>query len=91
MPFDYYKAPPDEIFEDIKAKAIKLWYIVDRDNDKYGYATGKINKIKDLENVQDNAWYMVNMFDPNNIKKLCMMVEDDTAEAIREMLEWSYE
>jgi DNA-binding MltR family transcriptional regulator len=84
--FDYYEAPPDEIFEDIKDKAMKLWHIIDTDNDKYGYATEKIRRIKDLHNIKDNTWYIVAMFDHYNIEKLCSMVEDDTCDAIRNML-----
>ena len=81
--FNYYQAPPQAIFEDIKEKAIKLWNTYD---DTYGYATEKIDRIKDIENVKDNAWYIVAMFDPINIEKLMLLVEEDTAEAIRTML-----
>lgn len=85
-PFDYYEAPSQEVFDDIKEKAMELWKIVDTNNDKYGYATEKINRIKDLENVQDNAWMMVAMFDQNNIVKLLDMVKNPTEIAIRNML-----
>ena len=80
---EYYTAPPDEIFNDIKENAIKLWQTYD---DKYGYATEKINSIKDLENIQDNAWYMVAMFDNLNKKKLLTMVKYKTALIILDAL-----
>ena len=84
--FDYYQAPEQEVFEDIKAKAIELWQTYD---DTYGYATGKINRIKDIENVQDNAWYIIAMFDIQNQAKLLSMVNEKTKVKIQEMLAWS--
>ena len=47
----YYTAPKDEYFEEVKREAMKLWKEVDSDNDKFGYATGKINRIKDIKNI----------------------------------------
>lgn len=77
--FDYYKAPSQEIFEDIRANAIQIWFTYD---DTYGYASEKINKIKSLENIRDNAWYIVAMFDMNNQAKLLSMVRPETVEMI---------
>ncbi len=71
----YYTAPPQEIFEEIKRIAIGIWGKYD---DTYGYATEKINAIKDLENVSDNAWYMVAMFDGNNQSKMLSMASPKT-------------
>jgi len=62
----YYIAPSDELFEEVKREAIKLWLEIDTDNDKFGYATEKINRIKDIQNVSDNFMYIVAMFDINN-------------------------
>lgn len=76
---DYYKAPLQEVFDDIKENAIKIWQTYD---DTHGYASEKINKIKSLENVQDNAWFIVAMFDTNNQSKLLRMVKTETAETI---------
>jgi len=45
----YYTAPTNEIFEEVKAKAIEIWQTYDN---TYGYADEKVNKIKDLENVR---------------------------------------
>lgn len=73
---DYYKAPSQKIFDDIKENAIKIWQGYD---DDYGYATEKINKIKDLENIRDNAWYIVALFDVDNQEKLLSMVRPDTS------------
>lgn len=76
---DYYVAPAQEVFDDIKEQAINLWNTYD---DQFGYATGKISRIKDIGNIQDNAWYMVAMFDPNNQAKLLEMVKPETREQI---------
>ena len=80
--FDYYcwgsndTAPPQEVFDDIKKNAIKIWKTYD---DEFGYATKKINAIKDLENIKDNAWFIVAMFDPINQEKLLLKVKPLTA------------
>ena len=73
--FDYYKAPSDEIFEDIKKNAIKIWKTYD---DEFGYQTEKLNRIKNLKNIEDNAWYIVAMFDGRNKSKLLSMVKPET-------------
>lgn len=80
---DYYIPPSDEIFEDIKANAIKIWQSYDN---KYGYATEKISRIENITNVQDNAWYMIAMFDQDNQAKLLDMVAPDTRDAIINIL-----
>jgi ribosome maturation protein Sdo1 len=78
-PEQYYKAPPQKVFNEIKQESIKIWKTYD---DQFGYATEKINQIKDLENIGDNAWYMVAMFDSSNQSKLLHAVSDDTADMI---------
>ncbi len=78
---DYYVAPPEPIFEEIKAAAIKIWEGYD---DKGGYRTEKLNRIKDLANISDNAWYIVAMFDMGNQNKLMSMVSVDAANMIRD-------
>lgn len=84
--FDYYTPPSQEVFDDIKQASIKVWQSMD---DTYGYTTDKIKRIKDLENVQDNAWYMFAMFDIFNQAKLIDLVSPTTQEKIQEMLDWS--
>lgn len=73
--FDYYSPPPDEIFEDIKENAIKIWQTYDNE---FGYVDEKVNRIKDLKNTSDNAWFMVAMFDYRNQAKLLGMVQPKT-------------
>lgn len=81
--FNYYEAPPQEIFEEIKSKAIEIWQTYDN---TYGYVDEKVNRIKDIKNVKDNAWYMIAMFDMHNIRRLYNMVNEQTKAKIKEML-----
>lgn len=79
--FDYYQAPPQHIFDDIKTNAEKIWRTYD---DTYGYATKKLQQI-DIKNTGDNAWYIVAMFDLPNQNKLLSMVEPETAKYIKKL------
>lgn len=72
---EYYTAPPDDVFNEIKEASIKIWSSYDN---TYGYSSGKIQRIKYLENVGDNAWMMVAMFDQPNQCKLVNSVSDKT-------------
>lgn len=87
MPIIYYRAPSDEIFKEVKIAAVELWKEVDTDNDKYGYSSEKIKRIKDLKNIQDNMMYMVAMFDDDNQRLLAERLSPETRAAIRERLE----
>lgn len=67
----YHTPPSQEIFDDIKQAAIQIWQSYD---DTHGYASEKIDSIKDLKNVGDNYMYIVAMFDSNNQKKLMALL-----------------
>lgn len=73
----YYTAPPDSVFDDIKAGAIQVWKDYD---DTYHYTTDKISRIKEIQNIRDNAWYIVAMFDQDNQMKLWSLLTDQTKE-----------
>lgn len=79
----YYTAPSDEIFSEVKAKAIQIWQGYD---DTYGYASEKINRIKDIPNFKDNLMYMVAMFDESNQAKLAMRVGYEARKAIADRM-----
>lgn len=76
---DYYKTPPQKVFDEIKEAATKIWNTYD---DTYGYRTEKLERIKNITNVSDNAWYIVAMFDSNNQAKLISMVSKETGDII---------
>ena len=81
---NYYVPPSNEIFEEIKKKSIGIWKTYD---DTHGYSTEKIDRIKDLENVQDNAMYMVAMFDWVNKKKLNDKLSEESKAFIENRLD----
>lgn len=82
----YYTAPPDPVFEEVKIAAMDLWKIVDTDNDKYGYATEKIHRIKNLPNTGDNMMYIVGMFDSGNQHVLSRMISHYANKSIRDRM-----
>ena len=82
----YYTPPRQELFEAVKSRAMELWKEIDTDNDKYGYATGKINRIKDLENIGDNFITIIGMFDIHNQRLLANRLAEETKTAIRERM-----
>lgn len=76
----YYTPPSNEIFEEIKAEAIKIWQGYDNE---YGYATDKVARIKDIKNIKDNAMYIVAMFDSENQKRLAENLSEIARKEIR--------
>jgi len=82
----YYTPPTNEQFNEVKEKSIQLWKEIDTDNDKYGYASSKINRIKDLENISDNFMVMVAMFSINNQATLASKLKEETRTAIKERM-----
>ena len=79
----YYEAPTDEQFEEVKAKCIEIWNSYD---DNYGYATEKIDRIKNMKNIQDNVMSMIAMFDMNNMTKLSIILSPETRKAISDRM-----
>lgn len=77
----YYTPPSDKMFNEIKREAIKIWQTYD---DTYGYATKKIDSIKDIKNVKDNYMYMVAMFDECNQAKLLTALSAETSRRVLE-------
>lgn len=76
----YYLPPPQEAFEEMKKACIEVWALYD---DEYGYATDKINSIKDIKNVRDNFMYMLAMFDINNQRKVADKLTPATKREVR--------
>lgn len=83
---EYYIAPKEEIFNEIKAKAIAIWQTYD---DTYGYATEKLDRIKNIQNIKDNACYIVAMFDTWNQNRLFYMVDGEAKAWLDDLLTWS--
>jgi len=82
---EYYTAPKQEIFENIKAASIQIWQIYDNE---FGYVDEKVNQIKDIKNIRDNTCFIVAMFDQKNQYKLYRMFEaGETKEWLERLFE----
>lgn len=79
----YYEPPTEEVFNEVKQKCIELWQTYD---DAYGYASEKVNGIKDLKNIQDNVMSMIARFDHINMAKLAEKLSPEARKAIRERI-----
>lgn len=67
--------PPEEIFQEIKKEAIKIWLTYD---DTHGYATEKISRIKDVSNDSEDSWIpFYGMFDSKNKAKLNASISEE--------------
>ena len=81
---EYYTAPKQEVFEEIKSKAIEIWETYDN---QFGYVDEKVNQIKDIKNIRDNTAYMVAMFDLDNQIKLLSKVNAETRDWLIRLLD----
>lgn len=68
-----YETPSQEIFDEIKKEAIKIWETYD---DTYGYVTEKKKYVDSIENYEDNAMAFYRMFDFINRGKLINNLSD---------------
>lgn len=80
----YYTAPSDDMFNEIKGAAMLIWESYDN---TYGYATEKLNRVRDIQNIDDNYMYIVAMFDSDNQDKLFGILNPLTTARIRKALE----
>ncbi len=71
----YYETPPESIFNIIKSKSLELWgqYNVGTSVDYY---LGKTKYVMDVENIRDNAWMLVSMFDVDNMDRLWYLIPE---------------
>lgn len=76
----YYTEPPQDRFDELKKKAVEVWQTYDNE---FGYVDEKVERIKDIKNVQDNFMYIVAMFDLNNQKILASKLSDETRIEVR--------
>jgi len=81
----YYTPMSNATFKDIKKQAMAIWKTYD---DQYGYGTNKLNRIKDLTNIQDNALSMIAMFDQPNQAILKDKLSHATNEEIDTRIDW---
>ena len=86
MPELYYTPPTNEIFEEVKKEAMLLWEKIDSDNNKYGYASEKKDRIRNIKNIGDNFMTMVAMFDIHNQRRLADVLSIEACRAVRERM-----
>lgn len=79
----YYTAPSDEIFEEVKEKAIKIWTMI---GDHPNYIEEKVERIKSLENIRDNFMTIFAMFDEGNQKLLSGLLSEEARIEIKDRL-----
>ena len=79
----YYTAPSQEMFDEIKREAIKIWQTYDN---THGYVDEKVGRIAQLRNIKDNYLYIVSMFDSHNQSKLMAALKPTTRKRIDEAL-----
>ena len=80
---EYYTAPSDHVFEEIKTKSILIWKTYEDEQDK-------VVRIERIINFKDNAGYIVAMFDCHNQDLLLSRVRHpDTIKYLTELLEWA--
>lgn len=79
----YYTPPSDDIFEEVKTKAIELWTERYPEETSPFYAQEKINRIKNIKNVEDNIMFIFAMFDYSNQRLLAGKLTDEAGTAIR--------
>jgi len=79
----YYTAPNDQVFEEVKSKAIEIWATYDN---TYGYVDEKVGRIKGMKNVRDNLMFIVGMFDPENQRRLANMLSERARKTIADRL-----
>lgn len=82
----YYTPPDDNLFEELKAKAIELWTERYPEETSPFYAKEKIDRIKDIGNIQDNFMYIVAMFDIENQQLLADKLSMETRWAVSERM-----
>ena len=80
----YYTAPSDEAFEEMRKTAIEVWG--QYKDSPGGYMKEKVDRIKDIKNVQDNFMHILAMFDQNNQRKVIELLTFSTQQAVRERM-----
>lgn len=72
------KTVSDEVFNELKEKAIEIWKTYDNE---FGYVDEKLSMIEPIQNVKDNFGTFIGMFDIHNQRKLYDAVNSPEARA----------
>lgn len=82
----YYCSLDDDLFAELKEKAMELWVERYPEETSPNYAKEKVEAIKTINNVEDNGMYIVAMFDNNNQRLLAEKLSQETRKAIRDRM-----
>ena len=74
-----HDTPSIDIFNEMKQAAIAIFETYD---DTYGYASGKIQRIESITNLQDNAMVFYRMLDPLNQATMRAALSQDALDYI---------
>jgi len=80
----YYTAPRDEVFNEMKKACTEVWG--EYADSPGGYMKGKVDRIRDIANVQDNFMYMLAMFDTGNQAKVICLLSQETKNEVKKRL-----
>ena len=76
-----YKAPTEEVFQEMKESATEVWKTYDN---TYGYVDEKLDRINSINNIQDNAMTFFRMFDYVNQTKMMLRLSQESLDYINE-------
>jgi hypothetical protein len=82
----YYTAPSDEIFEEVKRASMKLWEERYPEETSHFYAKEKIDRIEEMENIEDNFMFIFSMFDIHNQRLLMDKLSFEARKEIAERI-----
>lgn len=74
--------PSDKTFEEIKTNAIIIWQTYD---DRHGYASEKVSRIKNVQNLRDNYAFILGMFDDDNQEKLVSLLSREARKELKSL------
>ena len=78
------ETPSQEVFEDMKQAAIKVWKTYDN---QFGYVDEKLERVEGVSNFQDNAMVFYRMFDHINQSRMVNNLKlDESVTYIRSCL-----
>ena len=78
-----HETPTNEIFDEMKTSAIKIWQTYDNE---FGYVDEKLQRINSIQNFKDNAMVFYRMFDHSNQSKMRINLSTDAINYIHNNL-----
>lgn len=86
MSKEYYTAPDEDIFHDIKLCCLAVWAKYYYDRTSRPYMMEKMDRVLRMKNISDNYMSMIAMFDVGNQYELFTWLDAASAEKIKAAL-----